>query len=181
MVSIYAGGYGGFAPVNYAKVEFDKLRNHLAKKAYANMHLRFTRQRRGVRELHYVNLLKADSNGIVHGHLAGPAVDIEYNIIASAGGATFQIVRSTNSFSEVLELLEKEKLRILSRIDQEQDDMTRVRYKEGNYYVRRNGKVGHSTAALLEALAAGVFPASIVQSLMNGGFIVIKGRGKKAA
>lgn len=156
--------------------QFEHLTNHMIKKDH-KLHLRKAHYVNGERTLEYATIMKVASPTRILCHSAGPSVDFEFEIIKESTGAIFQIMRNAGTLVTALKILEKEKKRILERIESEDENNFR-RTKEGQFYINRV-KVGRVTSALTEAIETKTFPKAFADNLVEWGFIVVKGRPKQ--
>lgn len=143
------------------------------------MALRKPRILQGERVLKYFDILKAIDPNYVLGHIAGPDLDFEFEIRRTkSGNGVFGLIRHKTSRSVALDILQKEKDLILKRTFTDDGQPHWVKYKEGQFYVKRDPDP-RITPALNEAISKGTVPERFGENLVDWGFILFKGRPKQ--
>lgn len=160
-----------------ALTQYDYLSQHMSEKRDKNMQRRQTRIVRGVLTLKFQNILVRESENTIRGHIFGPGIDFEYNLIREQTGGAFKLLRCASSRTDAMEILAKEGARILKRIETDKENTYPVKYKEGEFYLKRDSE-GRKTPAMKEALSLGIYPETAAKNISDWKFIVIKGRKK---
>lgn len=157
--------------------EFDYVSDHTYTKPNKNMATRKSKVVQKQTVFEYVNIMKAITPHLILGHIGGPEVEIEYKLERLGDSAQFQILRRSVPHQKALEILSKEKNKIIQRVPTDNGKPGPRRFKVGSYYVQRSTP-GKTTAAHEESLSIGVFPDAFLKHVVDWDFKVIKGRPK---
>ncbi|MDB4991335.1 MAG: hypothetical protein JWN04_6513 [Myxococcaceae bacterium] len=173
--------------VSVAPEQFHDLHSHLMTHRggrNANMHLRETRQEKGVDQLRYLHAMKADGPNRILGSISGPNLLCEYELTWN-GRRTQLAVRPLRVAAKEDARLGRQFLkeifrRVKAERERDDDDPIKVVRLKGEYYlVRRSGGMPVTHPICIAAVTAGVIDQRFAAILEKWNLALLVGKADR--